>query len=389
MWLSEVQATELVERHGSPLFVYSKTQLRTRASELIKLQMPYGLTVRYAVKANPYPDIVQLFADLGLRFDASSSYEAESLLKLGIPGAHISLSSQQSAHDLAQLLQAGVQYVATSMHQLEMFADVAAAGTTLGLRVNPAIGRAGHNNRLSTGGSASSFGLWHEYVEDALALAKTKHLTINRLHIHVGSGADPAIWGDVMDTALQVAERMPGVTSLDIGGGYKVSRAAGEREADMQLVAEVFHSRLQTFAQKTGRQLRLEIEPGTWLVAHAGVLLAAIDDIVDTGRDGYAFLRLNTGMNDIIRPAMYGAQHDIQVLNSSEETEEYIVVGHNCETGDILTPAPGNPEHIVTRLLRKPSIGDVVAIADAGAYCASFSAKHYNAFPSATEVLVD
>lgn len=388
MWLSESKAIELVAQHGSPLFVYSKAQLRARAAELMKLHMPYDLTVRYAVKANPHPDIVRLFVDMGLHFDASSSYEAFNLLELGIPGKHISLSSQQSAHDLDRLLSAGVQYVATSLHQLELFANVASPDAQVALRVNPAVGRAGHSNRVSTGGITSSFGLWHEYVEDALVFAKAKQVTINRLHIHVGSGADPAIWGEVMDEALVIARSMPDVSILDIGGGYKISRAAGEREADMVQIAHAFSARLKDFAIETGRQLQLEIEPGSWLVAHAGILLAIVDDIVDTGRDGYTFLRLNTGMNDIIRPAMYGSQHDIQVLNSSNEMVDGVVVGHNCETGDILTPAPGNPEHIVTRKLRKPSIGDVVAIADVGVYCASFSVKQYNAFPSAAEVLI-
>lgn len=388
MWLSDAQAHELVARHGNPLFVYSKTQLRSRAQELLELSMPFGLTVRYAVKANPHPEIITLFADLGLHFDASSSYEAQALLQMGIPGSQISLSSQQSAHDLPALLQAGVKYVATSMRQLTHYADAAGPGTTVGLRVNPSLGGAGHNNRTSTGGVSSSFGLWHDYLEEALAFAASKQITINRLHIHVGSGADPAIWGEVMDMALKVVRHMPDVTVLDIGGGYKVSRAPGERETDMRLVANEFSTRLEAFAHETNRKLRIEVEPGTWLVAHAGVLLAQVDDIVNTGSDGYTFLRLNTGMNDIIRPAMYGAQHGIRVITNATEEIEYIVVGHNCETGDILTPAPGNPEHIVTRTLHKAEVADLVAIEDAGAYCASFSVKGYNAYPSAAEVLV-
>ena len=388
MWLSDTQAAELAVGYGSPLFVYSQSQLRARAKELMDLHLPYGLTVRYAAKANPHPEIVKLFADVGLHFDASSSYEAAVLLERGIPGHSISLSSQQSAHNLGALLEAGVQYVATSMRQLGLFAETAGPGTSVALRVNPPIAGAGHNNRNSTGGASASFGLWHDYVETALDFAKSKRLTINRLHIHVGSGADPAIWGQVMDTALSVVRRMPDVSVLDIGGGYKVSRVPSEQEADMQLIAQSFSMQLTAFADETGRKIQLEIEPGTWLVAHAGILLARVDDIVDTGRDGYTFLRLNTGMNDIIRPAMYGAQHGIRVINSANTEGEYIVVGHTCETGDILTPAPGNPEHIMTRKLRKAAIGDLVAIADAGAYCASFSPKQYNAYPPASEIFV-
>jgi diaminopimelate decarboxylase len=106
---------------------------------------------------------------------------------------------------------------------------------------------------------------------------------------------------------------MPDVSSLDIGGGFKIHRYGDEHEADMAEIASVFASELTAFAERTGRQLQLEIEPGTWLVGHAGVLLAEVADIVDTGVDGHVFLRLNTGMNDIIRPSMYGAQHEIAV----------------------------------------------------------------------------
>lgn len=389
MWLSNEQATELVAKNGSPLFVYSRSQLQLRADELVRLSMPFGLMVRYAVKANPHPDIVKLFSEAGLHFDASSSYEAAMLLSQGIPGEKISLSSQQSAHNLPELLAARVQYVATSLHQLELFVTADNRPETVGLRVNPAIDHAGQNNRLSTGGVAASFGLWHEHIKEALEVARANNVTIDRLHTHIGSGADPAIWASAMDASLSIVRRMPDVTTLDFGGGYKISRAAGEHETDMQQVSAIFVEKLQTFAKETGRELKLEIEPGTWLVAHGGILLAQVDDIVDTGLDGYTFLRVNTGMNDFIRPAMYGAQHDIQVINDSADEAAYVVTGHCCETSDVLTPMPGDPEHIVPRKTRKPAIDDVIAIADTGAYCASMSTKQYNAYPSAQEVFVD
>lgn len=387
MWLSNQQALELAAEHGTPLFVYSRQELSERANQLTQLHLPYGHTVRYAVKANPHPSIIKLFDEAGLHFDASSSYEAVSLLKQGIKGEKISLSSQQPAHNLPQILTAGVRYVATSMRQLELFAQHAPAGTHVALRINPGMG-AGHNNRTSTGGVASSFGLWHEYLPQALAFAAEKQLVVSRVHIHVGSGAHPSVWGEVMNTALDVVRRMPDVTTLDIGGGYKIARAAGELEADMVQIAGIFAERLNTFAGETGRELHLEMEPGTWLVGHAGVLLAEVTDVVNTGDDGYNFLRVNTGMNDFMRPAMYGAQHTIEVLNEANEQLDYVVVGHNCETGDVLTPAPGDPEAILSRRLNIAHPGDIIAIHDAGAYCASFSAKDYNDFPSATETLI-
>ncbi len=386
MWITIDQADELVAKHGTPLFVYSQKLLQERAEELMGLDLPFGHNVRYAVKANPHPEIIKLFDAIGLEFDASSSFEASELLEKGIAGSKISLSSQQSAHNLPELLSAGVEYVATSMRQLELYATAAGPGARLTVRVNPTIDKAGHNNRTSTSGKNSAFGLWHEYIEDALRLAASKQITIDRLHMHIGSGADPSVWGHAIDSALKIVRRMPDVTTLNIGGGYKIARHDSEREADMQLIGQTFAEHLQTFADETGRKLRLELEPGTWFVAHAGILLARVDDKVDTGKDGYIFLRLDTGMNDIIRPAMYGAYHQIEVLNESKEKADYIVAGHNCETGDVLTPAPGDPEHIAPRRMNRAQIGDIAAIADTGAYCASFSTHGYNGFPSAKEI---
>lgn len=385
--LDSSRLLELGKETDLPSFVYSRDYLKDRAQQLTALELPYGLTPRYAIKANNHSEIIKIFNEAGLSFDASSSYEAVELLEQGIAGSKISLSSQQPAHNLKDLLDAGVQYIATSMNQLRLFAEAEGGHKTLGLRVNPGLG-AGHNNRTNTGGANSSFGLWNAYLPDALHYAKERGLTINKLHVHIGSGADPNMWGTVMETALEIVEQMPDVTILDIGGGFKIRRYSDEHEANMKLIAEVFSDHLIAYEQRTNRQIHLEVEPGTWLVGHSGVLLAQVVDIVDTGSDGHTFLRLNTGMNDIVRPSMYGAQHKIEVLNEASAKKNYVVVGHNCETGDILTPAAGDPEGIEPRLLNRAEIGDVVAIYDAGAYCASMSAKGYNSFPNAKELVI-
>lgn len=382
------EARCIAQQYTTPLYIYDRSQLYKRARELLALTAPFGLTVRYAVKANPHPEIVALFSQAGLHFDASSSYEATKLLDQGVAGENISLSSQQPAHNLPLLLDGGVRYIATSIHQLELFAGIASQNSCVGLRVNPGIG-SGHNNRTTTGGVNSSFGLWHEYIENALALARKHSLVINTLHIHIGSGADPAAWGKVMDSALQIATQIPDVAVVNIGGGFKVKRADDEIETDMRQVAAIFSEKLTAFASQTGRRLHLEIEPGSWLVAHAGMLLAEVIDIVDTGKNGFTFLRTNTGMNDFLRPTLYGAQHKIEVLNNAAEQADYVVVGHNCETGDIITTAPRNPESILPRKLNKAQTGDLIIIADTGAYCAALRASGYNAFPSAKEIFVE
>lgn len=372
----------------TPRFEYSRSVIQEKIDSLKSLSAPYGLTVRYAVKANPYPEIIRMMNKRGICFDASSSYEATELISLGVAGDKISLSSQQSPHNLEYLLNQGVLFVATSLKQLREFLDSPQHPAIVGIRINPDAGY-GHNNRTSTGGKNSSFGIWYEYIDDIHKLVRSAGVSVDRVHIHVGSGADPSVWGGVMDKALAVMEKFPEAMSLDIGGGFKIHRYADEKEVDMQAVLEIFGEKLQSFFEQTGRKLHLEIEPGTYFVGHAGTLVAQLDDIVDTGRGGYTFLRLNTGMNDFLRSTMYGAKHKIEVMSSTNITKEYVVVGHNCESGDILTPTAGNPEEIEPRVLKQAQIGDEVRIYDVGAYCASMRAKGYNSFPEALEVMVD
>lgn len=373
---------------NSPKYEYSRKALTDTAEMLRNLNLENGLNVRYAVKANPHPEVIKILSDIGIEFDASSSYEADYLLENGISADKISLSAQQTAHNLAELVEKGVIYNATSLNQLNQFLILENRPNSVGVRINPGMG-VGGNNRTNTGGVTSGFGIWHEYIEDVHELAKKSGAIIDRVHIHAGSGADPGVWGDIMDISLKIMEKFPDAKTLDIGGGFKVKRFEGEKEADMRSIIEIFSQKLNVFTENTGRKLKLEIEPGTFMVAHIGQLIAHIDDIVDTGDDGFKFIRLNTGMNDFLRTTMYGAQHEIEVVNDSQDTEDYVVIGHNCESGDIFTTEDGDSETIKPRRLSKASIGDKVIIKDVGAYSASMRAKGYNAFPDASEVFVD
>ena len=373
---------------NTPHFEYSRRIINERIAELMALEGPFGCTVRYAMKANPHAEILRMMDEGGVGFDASSEFEALALLRAGVAGPTISLSSQQTAEHLEELLGAGVLFVATSFKQLETFLETANRPDKVGVRINPAMG-SGHNNRTNTGGVNSSFGIWYEYGEQIREMTAAALVTIDRLHIHIGSGADPYVWGQVMDQAIDIAREYPDVTSLNVGGGYKVRRYGDEVEANMIDIFATFTEKLEAFAGETGRKLHLEIEPGTYFIAHAGTLVATVDDIVDTGKYGHTFLRLNTGMNDFLRTTLYGAQHKIEVINNETELHPYIVVGHNCESGDIFTTEKGDPESVEPRMLKKAHIGDNVHIYDVGAYCASMRAKGYNSFPDAEEVMVD
>jgi diaminopimelate decarboxylase len=187
--------------------------------------------------------------------------------------------------------------------------------------------------------------------------------------------------------SLDIALRLPDVRTLNLGGGFKVARMAGESATDLREVGAVVRDEIEAFAARTGRRLHLEIEPGTFLVANAGVVVATCIDVVDTGPDGYRFAKLDAGMPEVTRPSMYGAQHPITVLSGERPAARVVFVGPCCESGDVLTPAPGDPEALAPREVPTPAIGDVVVIGGAGAYCASMATINYNSYPQAPEVL--
>lgn len=391
-FLDDAQVRELYGRDNRPVYVYSRDLLAKQAKAALLFDVPYGLTVRYAMKANPHPEIINIFNKLGIQIDASSGYEAEVALEAGVDPERIMITTQELPGNLESLVERGAGFTACSMYQLEEYGKIA-PGTNVAIRINPGIG-AGENKKVTTSGLSASFGIWYAYLPQALALAKKYNLTVSQLHTHVGVGTDPAEWASVAHANLDLVKNMPDVVSMSLGGGFKMGRMYGEPAADMTSISEPISAMLVDFAKKTGRKIGVEIEPGTFMVANAGSLLASIVDVKDTGPQGYNFLILNVGMGEFLRSTMYGSQHPLVVVPSSEggssrDVGDYVVVGHCCESSDVFTVASGASTEIEPRLLQRAEIGDLMCIEGVGAYCASMSAKGYNSFPTVDEVFVD
>ena len=379
-------AGEVRRRFGTPCYVYDHAALETAARQALAFPAPFGLTVRYAMKANPSRGILALFRDLGLHVDASSDFEVERALRAGFAPERIQLTSQMPSRALERHLERGVLFNACSLHQLDAFGRTA-PGRELSVRVNPGLGT-GSTKRTNTGGPASSFGIWHEAMPEILAIAKRYDLRIRRLHSHVGSGTDPEVWKRCARMTLDLAVQLPEVASINLGGGFKVGRMPEEPSVDLADVGAHVRGEIEGFHDRSGRGLHLEIEPGTFLVANAGVIVASCVDVVDTGAEGYCFAKLDAGMPEITRPSLYGAQHPIDVLAAGREQKAVVFVGPCCESGDILTPAPGDPEALAPRWVATPRIGDLVVVGGAGAYCAAMATINYNSYPQAPEVML-
>ena len=380
-------AAAVRERFGTPCYVYDRAGLEAAARQALAIPAPFGFTLRYAMKANPSRGVLTLFRDLGLHIDASSDHEVERALRAGFPPEAIQLTSQMPSPRLAEHLARGVLFNACSLRQLEAFGRIA-PGREVSVRMNPGLG-SGSSNRTNTGGPASSFGVWHEYLGDVKTLAERYDVRITRLHTHIGSGTDPEVWKRATRMTLDLAAKLPEVAVVNLGGGFKVGRMPGEPSVDLGDVGAHVQQELLAFRDRDGRALGLEIEPGTYLVATAGFVVATCIDVVDTGRDGYLFAKLDAGMPEVTRPSLYGAQHPIHVMAEGREEADVVFVGPCCESGDILTPAPGDPEALAPRRVPRPQIGDLVVVGGAGAYCAAMSTINYNSYPQVPEVMLE
>lgn len=380
-------AAEVRERFGTPCYVYDRAALEAAARAALAFPAPFGFTLRYAMKANPSRGILQVFRALGLHIDASSDFEVERALAAGFAPGEIQLTSQMPSRRLAEHVRRGVLFNACSVHQLDSFGRIA-PGREVSVRMNPGLGT-GSTKRTNTGGPASSFGIWHEYLDEVKTLAERHRLRITRLHSHVGSGTDPEIWKRCIRMTLELAAKLPEVGAVNLGGGFKVGRMPEEPTVDLADVGAHVRAELLAFQSRDGRRLGLEIEPGTYLVARAGAVVASCVDVVDTGREGYLFAKLDTGMTEVTRPSLYGAQHPIDVLAQGREAAAVVFVGPCCESGDILTPAPGDPEALGPRWVPRPQIGDLVVVSGAGAYCAAMSTINYNSYPRAPEAMLE
>lgn len=389
-FLTETHIQSLISRFDTPLFVYSEKILREQAKKVKAFSKRAGFLPRYAMKTSSNKNILKIFHEEGLHIDASSGYEVYRAIEAGIPPSHIQLTGQEMPQDLRKIVDLGVEFNATSLHQLEVFWSMF-PWSDASIRINPGLW-SGWTNRTNVGWPGSSFWIWYEYLDEVKNLAKKYNLTIKKLHTHIGSGSDPEVWKKVAGMVLGIVEKLPDVERVSLGGGFKVARMSTEKWANLEEIGAHIDTLFDDFEARHSRILTLEIEPWTFLAANSASLVTEIIDRVDTGKEGYTFIKVNAWMTEVTRPSLYGAQHPIIVVprypRPEMSTKEYIVVWHNCESGDIFTPAPWDPEWLAPRTLSQAEIWDILIIESVGSYCASMSTHGYNSFPEAGEVLL-
>ena len=349
--------------------------------------------IRFAQKANSNVHVLRVLRALNVLADAVSLGEIERALRAGfVPGteAHeiVFTADVIDRATLARVVELKIPVNCGSPDMLAQIGEVA-PGHPVWLRLNPGFGH-GHNRKTNTGGPLSKHGIWHEGLEDALALVDSHRLSLVGLHMHIGSGVDYAHLHRVCESMLDAVRRLKRpIHAISAGGGLSVPYRSGEPEVDVDQYYAAWNETRLEVEHIVGNKVRLEIEPGRYLTGNAGVLVAEVRAVKKVAEN--YFVLVDAGFNELARPVLYGSHHDISFLTASGDTVTgpacpIAVAGPLCEAGDVFTQHDGG--FVAFRELPLPKVGDLAVVRDAGAYGATMS-SNYNSRPLVPELLLD
>lgn len=372
--------TDIAHEYGTPVWVYDAQTIRDRIALLHRFDV-----IRYAQKANANTHLLRLMRAAGVRVDAVSHGELVRSLAAGFTPPEIVFTADLIDRPTrALVMHHGIQVNCGSIDMIEAL-GAQSPGHAVWLRINPGFGH-GHSPKTNTGGVHSKHGVWIDAVPQALAAIARHGLRLVGVHMHIGSGPDYAHLAQVCDAMVTAVERFGlDVEAISAGGGLP----------DLDDAAQIGHyfalwdAARRRIAAHLGHPVALEIEPGRFLVAAAGVLLTEVHAVKDT--PAHRFVLVDAGFNDLVRPALYGSKHPISMVATNAAAparmlREVVVAGPLCEAGDVFTQSR---EGILAPCrLPDPRVGDLLALHEAGAYGASMSSA-YNSRPLAPEVLVD
>lgn len=372
-WQQKKQALLKIASATSPVYVYDSEKLIANANSLLACDNISKLF--FAIKANPFSEILKIFYELGLNFECVSIEEVRHILALfpQIVRKRILFTPNfAKKSEYIEALNLKIHLTIDSIYPLEHWGELF-SGKDLLLRVDPGHG-SGHHKYVCTGGAESKFGIPREELEKIQAITQKLKINITGLHSHAGSGILQAdAWQKTALYLTQLVEMFPNVSHIDLGGGLGIVEKPGQSALDITAFNESL-----TAIKTAYPHIEFWLEPGRYLVAEAGVILAKATQIKQ--KADVTFIGLETGMNSLIRPALYGSFHEIVNLSRLDAPNTVLanIVGPICESGDTLG---------YSRMLPETIEGDVILIANTGAYGHSMS-SHYNNREPASELML-
>jgi len=374
--MTNANLVNIAEEFGSPLYVYNSEKIISQYKRLTKaFDKVENLRLHYAVKALSNLSVLKLFNQLGSGLDTVSIQEVKLGLKAGVdPSKIIYTPNGVSLEELEEAIDLGVQINIDNLVILEQF-GTKHPEVPVCIRINPHV-MAGGNTNISVGHIDSKFGISIHQMPHVLRIVDNTKMHINGVHMHTGSDIlDIEVFLNAAEILFEVAEHFKDLEFLDFGSGFKVPYHDNDIQTDVEELGKKLTKRFNAFCKSYGRELTLAFEPGKFLVSEAGLFLVKVNVVKQT--TSTVFAQVDSGFNHLIRPMLYGAQHDIiNVSHPDRKKRFYSVVGYICETDTFAN----------NKMISEISEGDILAFRNAGAYCQTM-ASNYNSRFRPAEVL--
>jgi len=384
--LASYPLASLADQVGTPFYLYDGRELARRLADITALTAGDALQARYAMKANSNRKVLEAVRAAGLWIDAVSGNEVLRARRAGFamgarPPVVMLTADVLRDNALTVVLEHGVMPNIGSPAMIDELRG-AGYGGPIAVRVNPGFGH-GHVQSCDTGGPSSKHGIWYQALAELRARAETAKLPIVELHTHLGTGPQVQEFDDNLRRFVELVAgtlpQFPDVEAVNLGGGIPHPYRPGAARYDLTRFRALLLEAAERLAAAR-RPIRVEIEPGRYPVAGAGLLVCRVKDVKQTETNakgpGQKFIMVDAGFNDLVRPAMYGAYHHISIVGrgAGRAEEPFVVAGPLCESGDVFT----RDEHelLDPRPLPRPEVGDLLVLHDAGAYGAAMSSNY-------------
>jgi diaminopimelate decarboxylase len=356
--ISREQLLDVAQEFGTPVYVYHREKIESQYQQLTDAFANTKTRFFYACKALTNINILKIVHAMGAGLDTVSIHEVMLGLKAGFEADRILFTP--NCVDFAEIEAAkalGVHINIDTISILEQFGNKYGHTYPIMIRLNPHI-MAGGNLKISTGHIDSKFGISIHQLRHIERIVKTTGLKVEGLHMHTGSEIkDINVFIQGLEVMLDVATHFPDIKYLDLGSGFKVPYAPGEKATDVNLLSARMQEVLDQYKQETGHDLEIWFEPGKYLVSECGYFIVQVNLVKQT--PATVFAGVNSGFNHLIRPMLYEAYHHIENLSNPDGTERiYTVVGNLCETDTFCWD----------RVLNEIREGDLLVFKNAGAY---------------------
>jgi len=368
---------QIAKEYGSPIYVYDAEKITSQYKRLTKaFNSVNNLRINYAAKALSNISVLKLFHSMGSGLDTVSIQEVQLGLKASFkPENIIYTPNGVSLEEIESVAELGVQINIDNLSILEQFGSKHPK-IPVCIRINPHV-MAGGNTNISVGHIDSKFGISIHQIPLLLRIVENTNMTINGIHMHTGSDIlDIDVFLYASEILFETAKNFKNLEFIDFGSGFKVPYKKGDIETNIEELGKKLSKRFNSFCKEYGKDLTLAFEPGKFLVSEAGVFLAKVNVVKQT--TSTVFAQIDSGFNHLIRPMLYGSQHEIvNITNPKGRERFYSVVGYICETDTFAN----------NRRISEINEGDILCFKNAGAYCFTMS-SNYNSRYRPAEVLI-